>query len=170
MPGTRYPVPGVLVDTSDPRRARSKRCDATRTTAVHALAHTLSPQSSPLTSGFSPRDTRPRHEHYPPVMFESTRAGTDDPYALPNDGVTRRMAISTLAYRAIVQKREVQLNDILGNESAELLSDLMATVANETSTQLMLTEQLLRRGWAWERILAAVWYNEDYLRGAAVSE
>ena len=103
-------------------------------------------------------------------MFESPRAGTDDPYALPNDLVTRRMAISTLAYRAIAQKREVQLNDLLGNEGAELLSDMMATVANETSTQLMLTEHLLSRGWAWERILAAVWYNEDYLRGAAVSE
>lgn len=103
-------------------------------------------------------------------MFESPRAGTDDPYALPNDLVTRRMAISTLAYRAIAQKREVQLNDLLGNEGAELLSDMMATVANETSTQLMLTEHLLSHGWAWERILAAVWYNEDYLRGAAVSE
>lgn len=103
-------------------------------------------------------------------MYESPRAGTDDPYTLPNDAVTRRMAIGTLAYRAIAQKREVQLNDILGDEAAGLLSEMMATVANETSTQLMLTEHLLSRGWAWDRILAAVWYNEGYLRGAAVSE
>lgn len=103
-------------------------------------------------------------------MFESSRAGTNDPYALPNDAAIRRMAISTLAYRAIAQKREVQLNDVLGEDGAALLSDMMATLANETSTQLMLTEHLLSRGWAWERILAAVWYNEDYLRGAAVSE
>ena len=103
-------------------------------------------------------------------MFESSRAGTNDPYTLPNDAATRRMAITTLAYRAIAQKREVQLNDVLGEDGATLLSDMMATVANETSTQLMLTEHLLSRGWAWERILAAVWYNEDYLRGAAVSE
>ncbi len=103
-------------------------------------------------------------------MYESPRTGTDDPYALPNDLVTRRMAISTLAYRAIAQKREVQLNDVLGNEGADLLSDLMATVANETSAQLMLTEYLLSQGWAWERILAAVWYNEEYLRAAAVAD
>ena len=103
-------------------------------------------------------------------MFESSRAGTDDLYALPDDAVTRRLAISTLAYRAVAQKREVQLNDVLGSEGADLLSDMMATVANETTTQLMLTEHLLSRGWAWERILAAVWYNEDYLRGAAVAE
>lgn len=79
------------------------------------------------------------------------------------------MAISTLAYRAIAQKREVQLNDILGDDSAELLSDLMATLANETNTQLMLTEYLLKRGWTWDRILPAVWYNEEYLRDSARS-
>jgi hypothetical protein len=77
------------------------------------------------------------------------------------------MAISTLTYRAIARKREVQLNDVLGEDGADLLSDLMATVTNETSTQLMLTEHLLRAGWAWERILAAVWYNEEFLRGSA---
>lgn len=103
-------------------------------------------------------------------MHESHGTRTDDPYALPNDPVTRRMAIGALAYRAIAQKREVQLNDVLGDDGAELLSDLMATVANETTTQLMLTERLLQAGWAWERILAAVWYNEEFLRSAAVSE
>jgi hypothetical protein len=104
------------------------------------------------------------------AMHESHGTRTDDPYALPNDSVTRRMAISALAYRAIAQKREVQLNDVLGDDGAELLSDLMATVTNETTTQLMLTERLLQAGWAWERILAAVWYNEEFLRSAAVSE
>ena len=77
------------------------------------------------------------------------------------------MAIATLSYRAIAQKREVQVNDVLGDEGAELLSDLMAAVTNETTTQLMLTEHLLKMGWSWERILAAVWYNEDSLRSAA---
>lgn len=101
-------------------------------------------------------------------MLESRRAAQGGPYALPDDPATRRMAIGTLAYRAIAQKREVQLNDSLG-EDAELLSDLMATVANETSSQLMLTEHLLRQGWAWERILVAVWYNEEFLRSAALS-
>jgi hypothetical protein len=103
------------------------------------------------------------------AMFEGRGTRTDDPYALPQDVVTRRMAISTLSYRAIARKREVQLNDVLGDDGAELLSDLMATVTNETSTQLMLTEHLLRAGWAWERILAAVWYNEEFLRDAANS-
>lgn len=100
-------------------------------------------------------------------MFEARGARTDDPYALPDDVATRRLAISTLSYRAIAQKREVQLNDILGEDAADLLSDMMSTVSNETSTQLMLTERLLRAGWSWERILAAVWYNEEFLREAA---
>lgn len=103
-------------------------------------------------------------------MFEGRTARANDPYALPGDGATRRMAISTLSYRAIARKREVQLNDVLGEPGADLLSDLMATVTNETSTQLMLTEHLLRAGWAWERILAAVWYNEEFLRDAANAE
>jgi len=101
------------------------------------------------------------------AMFEGRGTRTDDPYALPGDGVTRRMAISTLAYRAIARKREVQINDVLGDEASELLSDLMSTVTNETATQLMLTEHLLKAGWTWERILAAVWYNEEFLRAAA---
>ena len=104
------------------------------------------------------------------AMYEARGARTDDPYALPGDVATRRMAISTLSYRAIAQKREVQLNDVLGEDAADLLSDLMATVTNETSSQLMLTEHLLRAGWAWERILAAVWYNEEFLRAAATSD
>ena len=104
------------------------------------------------------------------AMHESNGTRTNDPYALPTDSVTRRMAIGALAYRAIAQKREVQLDDILGAEAGGLLSDLMATVANETSTQLMLTERLLQAGWSWERILAAVWYNEEFLRKAAVAE
>jgi len=103
-------------------------------------------------------------------MYEGRSTLNDDPYALPGDVVTRRMAISTLAYRAIAQKRELQLNDVLGDSGAELLSDLMATVTNETSTQLMLSERLLKQGWTWERILAAVWFNEDSLRSAAQAE
>jgi hypothetical protein len=103
-------------------------------------------------------------------MYESHGTRTDDPYSLPGDTATRRLAVSTLAYRAIAQKREVQLDDVLGDEGSPLLSDLMVTVANETSTQLMLTEHLLKAGWAWERILAAVWYNEEFLRSAANSD
>jgi hypothetical protein len=100
-------------------------------------------------------------------MLEGRGTRTDNPYALPEDAITRRMAISALCYRAIAQKREVQLNDVLGEDGADLLSDLMSTVTNETNTQLMLTEHLLRAGWAWERILAAVWFNEEFLREAA---
>lgn len=103
-------------------------------------------------------------------MHEFRLNSTDEPYTLPADPATRRMAISTLSYRAIAQRREMQLNDVLGEDGAELLSDLMAHVTNETSTQLMLTEHLLKAGWAWERILAAVWYNEEFLRGAATAQ
>jgi hypothetical protein len=103
-------------------------------------------------------------------MFERNLTETDEPYSLPAERPVRRMAISTLSYRAIAQRREAQLNDVLGEDGAELLSDLMATVTNETSTQLMLTEHLLKAGWPWERILAAVWYNEEFLRAAAIAE
>lgn len=103
-------------------------------------------------------------------MYEGQRTHTDNPYELPTDAATRRMAISTLAYRAIAQKREVQLDDVLDDADSVLLSELMSTVANETSTQLMLTEHLLKAGWAWERILAAVWYNEEFLRSAATRD
>jgi hypothetical protein len=103
-------------------------------------------------------------------MHERSLTETDESYTLPAELPVRRMAISALSYRAIAQRREVQLNDFLGEDGAELLSDLMATVTNETSTQLMLTEHLLKAGWAWERILAAVWYNEEFLRAVAVAE
>jgi hypothetical protein len=103
-------------------------------------------------------------------MHERFLTETDETYTLPAELPVRRMAISALSYRAIAQRREVQLNDFLGEDGADLLSDLMATVTNETSTQLMLTEHLLKAGWAWERILAAVWYNEEFLRAAAVAE
>ena len=103
-------------------------------------------------------------------MHERPRIAADDPYVLPADPETRRLAISVLAFRAIAQKREAQLDDVLGPENTGLLSDMAANAANETNTQLMLTEHLLRQGWAWERILAAVWYNEDYLRSAALAE
>lgn len=103
-------------------------------------------------------------------MAESSGTAPHEPLALPRDGETRRMAIATLAYRAIAQKREVQLNDMLGPEGSDLLSDLMATLTNETSTQLMLTERLLARGWTWQAVLEAVWYNEDVLREAAQAD
>lgn len=101
------------------------------------------------------------------AMYEGRASSTDDPYALPGDAETRRMAIATLSHRAIARKREVQLNDVLGDDDAGLLADLMATLTNETAFQLELTARLLRAGWAWERILEAVWYNEDALRAAA---
>lgn len=103
-------------------------------------------------------------------MAEGSGTAPYEPRALPRDLETRRMAIATLAYRAIVQKREVQLNDMLGPEGSDLLSDLMATLTNETSTQLMLTERLLAQGWTWQAVLEAVWYNEDVLRKAATTE
>lgn len=103
-------------------------------------------------------------------MAESSGTAPYEPRALPCDLDTRRMAIATLAYRAIAQKREVQLNDTLGPEGSDLLSDLMATLTNETSTQLMLTEYLLAQGWTWQAVLEAVWYNEDVLRKAATTE
>lgn len=103
-------------------------------------------------------------------MHERSLTETDESYMLPADLPVRRMAISALSYRAIAQRREAQLNDFLGEDGAELLSDLMTTVTNETSTQLILTEHLLKAGWAWERILAAVWYNEEFLRAVAVAE
>lgn len=104
------------------------------------------------------------------AMAESSGTAPYEPRALPRDLETRRMAIATLAYRAIGQKREVQLNDMLGPEGSDLLSDLMATLTNETSTQLMLTERLLGQGWTWQAVLEAVWYNEDVLREAATKE
>jgi hypothetical protein len=79
-------------------------------------------------------------------MHERSLTETDESYTLPAELPVRRMAISALSYRAIAQRREVQLNDFLGEDGAELLSDLMATVTNETSTQLMLTEHLLKAG------------------------
>ena len=100
-------------------------------------------------------------------MFESNKPAHR---ALPHDHETRRLAITTLACRAIAQKREVQLNDVLGPEGSDLLSDLVATLANETSAQLMLTERLLGLGWSWQAVLEAVWYNEDALREAAASD
>ncbi len=103
-------------------------------------------------------------------MAESSGTAPYEPRALPRDLETRRLAISTLAYRAIGQKREVQLNDMLGPEGSDLLSDLMATLTNETSTQLMLTERLLAHGWSWQAVLEAVWFNEDMLREAAVAD
>lgn len=93
-----------------------------------------------------------------------------DPYLLPNDAETRRMAIAALSYRSNAQRREIQLNDMLGGEGADLLADLMATATNETTTQLLLTGRLLKMGWDWESILAAVWYSEFYLRQAALAE
>lgn len=121
-------------------------------------------------SGLTLRDRPLRGAEYRIAMYEGRGTRTNDPYALPRESVVRRMAISTLAYRAVARKREVQINDVLGEDAANLLSDLMATVANETSSQLMLTEHLLQAGWSWERILAAVWYNEEFLRTAANKE
>jgi hypothetical protein len=103
-------------------------------------------------------------------MLESNGTAPLEPRALPRDLETRRMAIATLAYRAIGQKREVQLNDLLGPEGSDLLSDLLATLTNETSTQLMLTERLLAQGWTWQAVLEAIWYDEDVLRQAAVAD
>lgn len=54
-------------------------------------------------------------------MFDGRGATSGDPYALPGDPATRRMAITTLAYRALAARREVQLNDALGPD-ADLLS------------------------------------------------
>jgi hypothetical protein len=101
------------------------------------------------------------------AMLEGNGTAPLEPGALPHDSETRRMAIATLAYRAIGQKREVQLNDMLGPEGSDVLSDLLSTLTNETSTQLMLTERLLAQGWTWQAVLEAVWYNEDMLREAA---
>lgn len=103
-------------------------------------------------------------------MAENSGTASYEPRALPCDLETRRMAIATLAYRAIAQKREVQLNDMLGPEVSDLLSDLLANLTNETSTQLMLTERLLAQGWTWQAVLEAIWYNEDVLRQAAIAD
>ncbi len=102
-----------------------------------------------------------------PAMFEGNRPA---PRALPHDHETRRLAIATLACRAIAQKREVQLADVLGPEGSDLLSDLMATLASEISAQLALAERLLGLGWPWQAVVEAVWYDEDVLREAAASE
>ncbi len=103
-------------------------------------------------------------------MFERSEARTSDPFTLPRDPATRRMAINTLAFRALSHESEVQIHDLLGEEGSTLLSGMLATAANETGTQLMLTELLLQRGWSWVRILAAVWHNEEFLRAAALAE
>jgi len=103
-------------------------------------------------------------------MLESNGTAPFAPRDLPRDLETRRMAIATLAYRAIAQKREVQLNDMLGPEVSDLLSDLLGTLTNETSSQLMLTERLLAEGWTWQAALEAVWCDEDVLRQAAIAD
>ncbi len=50
-------------------------------------------------------------------MLESHRTAHQLPPSLPHDRETRRMAIAVLAHRAIGQKREVQLDDVLGRSA-----------------------------------------------------
>lgn len=103
-------------------------------------------------------------------MLEGRHSNTRDRYALSADSAMRRLAINTLAFRALSHQREAEIHDRLGDDGSGLLSEMMATAANETGTQLMLTERLLNLGWDWERILAAVWHNEEFLRESALTE
>lgn len=120
--------------------------------------------------GFPQLTCRAQDGDYPDTMFERSRANASARYTLPQDAETRRMAINTLAFRALSHEREAEIHDRLGDDGSGLLSEMMATAANETGTQLMLTERLLNLGWDWERILAAVWHNEEFLRESAVTE
>lgn len=103
-------------------------------------------------------------------MLESSSPTPDQPPVLPRDPATRRMAIRTLAHRAVVQKREAQLDDVLGQGLAHLLDDLLANLADETTSQLRLSEHLLAQGWTWREVLEAVWYGDNLLRAAAQGE
>jgi hypothetical protein len=101
------------------------------------------------------------------AMAEPPEASPAEPPQLPGHPELRRLAISALSYRAIAQEREVQIASMLGPDGTDLLSDLLATLTTEITTQLMLSEHLLSRGWSWDDVLVAVWYNEDQLRAAA---
>jgi hypothetical protein len=89
------------------------------------------------------------------AMAEPPEASPAEPPQLPGHPELRRLAISALSYRAIAQEREVQI------------ASMLATLTTEITTQLMLSEHLLSRGWSWDDVLVAVWYNEDQLRAAA---
>lgn len=89
---------------------------------------------------------------------------------LPAEPGLRQLAISALTYRAVAQEREIQIGELLGPDGSDLLSDLLATLTNEITTQLLLSERLLKNGWSWDDVLVAIWYNEDHLRAAARSE
>lgn len=103
-------------------------------------------------------------------MLESSSSTPQQPPNLPRDPATRRLAIRTLAHRAVIQKREAQLDDVLGRGAAHLLDDLLANVADETTAQLRLSEHLLGQGWTWHEVLEAVWYSDNPLRAAALGE
>ena len=101
-------------------------------------------------------------------MFESAEAAPG-PGSLPTDRRTRRLAITALANRAIAQKRDAQISDVLGRENAYLVTDMLGALTGEVAAQLMLTEHLLRQGWPWDEVLRNVWYQEEPLRKVATS-
>lgn len=85
---------------------------------------------------------------------------------LPADARTRRLAVTILTNRAIAQKREHEVIEVLGEDSAHLGSDLVACTTSEVAAQLLLTEHLIKQGWEFGQILRSVWYREEALRGA----
>jgi hypothetical protein len=103
-----------------------------------------------------------------PAMFEPAETA-QGPGRLPTDRRTRRLAITALANRAIAQKRDAQISDVLGNHDAYLVTDMLGALTGEVAAQLMLTEHLLSQGWAWDEILRNVWYQEEPLRKVATS-
>lgn len=100
-------------------------------------------------------------------MTEPTQIASGNGTVLPTDRRTRRLAIATLANRAIAQKRDAQIADVLGADGAYLVADLVAATTSEVAAQLLLSEHLLERGWTWDDVLREVWYREDALRTAA---
>ena len=87
---------------------------------------------------------------------------------LPDDAKTRRLAMSILTHRAIAQRREHEVIEVLGDDASYLGLDLVAATTSEVAGQLLLTEHLIEQGWAFADILRSVWYREDALRGVVL--
>ncbi len=92
------------------------------------------------------------------------------PAALPADRRTRRLAITALTNRSMAERCERELRKLPGTGAECLVEELVTANTSEVAAQLLLTEQLLRDGWAFQEILRSVWYRDDALRESALRE
>ncbi len=101
--------------------------------------------------------------------MDQTQAFKSTSQQLPDDARTRRLAVTILTNRAIAQKREREVIEVLGDDAAYLGGDLVASTTSEVAAQLLLSEYLLEQGWSFADVLRSVWYREDALRGVVQS-